>query len=522
MEYHVFVMSCNTDAEKEMAEIFRKLSPENQGALLVEARHFHRIKSEDTRFMVVREHLESVQALWLTLSETVLIELEQSANEGRDVRSCGGEARQIFADYQAGYLHEEDARILIDRIRGAPIVKGYSYIEPDSLDDIRAARPVNSAVSLPVKIESAAYYDKVYGAWLGRCCGCLLGQPVEGWYRDRIAGMLRDTNNYPITRYLASDVGDKLRKKYQISDEGRVYGGKIINWINNISCCPEDDDTNYTILYLKILEEFGSRFTSEDVIYGWLMNIPFFHVCTAERVAYRNFTNLIPPPLSGSYYNAYREWVGAQIRADFFGYICPGDTEKAAEYAWRDGRISHTKNGIYGEMFCAAAIARAAVSMDIWDIIKNGLGQIPEKSRLAEGVKKVFAWHEEGQSWEEAVQSLHRIYDEKNNHHWCHAVTNAMVCVIALLWGEEDFEKTIGIAVCAGFDTDCNAATVGSIIGMITGAKELPEKWVKPLNNKVKSGIDGFALTEISGLARKTAGLARIFASPPAQDSRQL
>jgi ADP-ribosylglycohydrolase len=334
--------------------------------------------------------------------------------------------------------------------------------------------------------------------------------------------MLKDTGNYPITKYFGSDVGDELRKKYQISDEGRVYGGKIINWINNISCCPEDDDTNYTILYLKILEEFGSRFTSEDVIYGWLMNIPFFHVCTAERVAYRNFTNLIPPPLSGSYYNAYREWIGAQIRADIFGYICPGDTERAAEYAWRDGRISHTKNGIYGEMFCAAAIARAAVSMDIRDIIKNGLGQIPEKFRLAEGVKKVFAWYEEGQSWEEAVQNLHGIYDEKNNHHWCHAVTNTMVCVIALLWGEGGFEKTIGIAVCAGFDTDCNAATVGSIIGMITGAKELPEKWVKPLNNKVKSGIDGFALTEISELARRTVALAQTSDSCPVQGSRQL
>jgi ADP-ribosylglycohydrolase len=499
---------CNTDTEAEMAELFKKLSPENQGALLVEARRFHRIKSEDTRFMVIREHLESVQALWLTLSETALIELEQSAGEGRDVRSFEGEARSIFEEYQAGRLHEEAARILIDRIRGSPQVRDYPYIEPASLDDIRKARPKRGDVPLPEKIDSARYYDKVYGAWLGRCCGCLLGQPVEGWYRERITGMLKETGNYPITGYLASNVGEEIRTKYQISDEGRVYGGRIINWINNISCGPEDDDTNYTILYLKIIEEFGSQFTSEDVVYGWLMNVPFFHVCTAERVAYRNFTNLIPPPLSGSYYNAYREWIGAQIRADFFGYMCPGDTEKAAEYAWRDGRISHTKNGIYGEMFCAAMIARSAVSSCIPDIIESGLGEIPEKSRLAEGVQKVFAWHEKGQTWEEALQRLHELYDEKNKHHWCHVISNAMICVIALLWGEGDFEKTIGIAVCAGFDTDCNAATAGSIIGMIYGAEKLPEKWVKPLNNKIKSGIDGFGVTEISELARRTAALA--------------
>jgi ADP-ribosylglycohydrolase len=79
-----------------------------------------------------------------------------------------------------------------------------------------------------------------------------------------------------------------------------------------------------------------------------------------------------------------------------------------------------------------------------------------------------------------------------------------MICTIALLWGEKDLEKTIGIAVCAGFDTDCNAATVGSIVGMIRGANALPEKWVKPLNNRVKSGIDGFNLCEISDLAERT------------------
>ncbi|GHV69491.1 hypothetical protein AGMMS49928_11990 [Spirochaetia bacterium] len=450
-------------------------------------------------------------SMWMTLSETVLTELEQSADEGRDVRAFADEAHAIFDMFKQGYLREDDAKDLLDRIRRAPVAKDYPYIEPASLEDIKRARPQNRRNDPPAKIDRAAYYDKVYGAWLGRCGGCLLGQPVEGWRRDRINGMLKDTGNYPISKYFASDVGEAIREKYNIIDEREVYGSNTINWINNISHAPEDDDTNYTILYLKTLEESGSSFTSEDVAHSWLKNVPIYHVCTAERVAYHNIVDLIMPPLSGSCHNAYREWIGAQIRADFFGYAAPGDTERAAEFAWRDARVSHIKNGIYGEMFCAAMIARAAVSSDIKDIIAGGLGEIPEKSRLAEGIKKVLAWHETEISWEAALQNLYGIYDEKNGHHWCHTISNAMICLIALLWGESDFEKTIGIAVCAGFDTDCNAATVGSVIGMISGAEKLPEKWIKPLNNKLASGIDGFALTEISTLARRTVDLAVSF-----------
>jgi ADP-ribosylglycohydrolase len=79
-----------------------------------------------------------------------------------------------------------------------------------------------------------------------------------------------------------------------------------------------------------------------------------------------------------------------------------------------------------------------------------------------------------------------------------------MICALALLWGGGDFEKTLGIAVCAGFDTDCNGATTGCVIGMMAGAAKIPEKWKGPLNNKIKSGIDGFSLTEISELAERT------------------
>jgi ADP-ribosylglycohydrolase len=352
-------------------------------------------------------------------------------------------------------------------------------------------------------------FDKVYGAWLGRCAGCLLGQPIEGWTRDRIAGLLKETDNYPFKYYISSAIPEELRKKYDVADIADVYGGNLRNWINNVKYMPEDDDTNYTVIGLKVLEKYGLDFTPDDVAESWLANLPILHVCTAERVAYKNLVNRIYPPESASHRNVFREWIGAQIRADFFGYITPGNPELGAEMAWRDASISHVKNGIYGEMFVAAMLSAAAVIDDVEKIIEYGLSQIPEKSRLTEAVKEVLTWKKEGLDWEQAIDRLHRKYNENSSHDWCHTISNAIIVCMGLIYGEKDYEKSIGIAVLCAFDTDCNGATVGSIIGMILGASSLPGKWIDPLNDQLKSGVDGFGLVKISDLAGRTVKIAQ-------------
>lgn len=176
--------------------------------------------------------------------------------------------------------------------------------------------------------------------------------------------------------------------------------------------------------------------------------------------------------------------------------------------AWRDARISHTKNGIYGEMFVAAMLSKAAVCNDIQTIIEAGLSQIPSTSRLYAAIQQVFEWKRSGMDWRSAIDKIHLLYDETKPHHWCHTIPNAMICVISLLWGQGDFTQTIGISVVAGFDTDCNGATTGSVIGMMIGAENLPATWITPLNNTLKSGIGGFNIIKISELAERSLIIA--------------
>ena len=267
---------------------------------------------------------------------------------------------------------------------------------------------------------------------------------------------------------------------------------------------PEDDDTNYTVIGLKILENHGTEFTSEDVAQMWITSLPMGHVSTSERVAYRNIGNLIDAPRCGWWKNPYREWIGAQIRADIFGYVSPGDPEKAAKMAWTDGRISHVKNGIYGEMFIAALLAAAYEERNLTVLIETALGQIPYTSRLYEAIRGILQDFSAGKTLDQAVRKLHDQWNEKDSHDWCHTITNAAAVTISLLYSEMDFEKALGLSMECGYDTDCNGATVGSIIGLMIGYTEIPEKWKSPLTGILKTGVSGFHQISIKELADRT------------------
>ena len=88
-----------------------------------------------------------------------------------------------------------------------------------------------------------------------------------------------------------------------------------------LGCVPRDDDIDYTILGLDNLLKNGMDFTTEDLAEEWLENLPFKQTYTAEKQAYANLVNGIKPPATALYQNPFREWVGAQIRSDIYGYV---------------------------------------------------------------------------------------------------------------------------------------------------------------------------------------------------------
>ena len=316
-----------------------------------------------------------------------------------------------------------------------------------------------------------------------------------------IEGFLRMTGQWPLRGYIRYTVKGEAKKKYPKFAANASF--------DTIDHMPVDDDTNYTTTGFLIVKKYGPDFTPKNVAEFWTQFIPLLATCTAERIAYRNIAMNIAPPDSAFWRNPFREWIGAQIRADAFGYVNVGNPERAADFAWRDASISHVKNGIYGEMFVAAMLAAAPFANDLEELIKIGLSEVPKTSRLHADILKVLSWKKEGIAYEDAVQRIHDRWKETSGHDWCHTITNAVIVAVALLWGEGDFGASICRAILPGYDTDCNGATVGSIFGMMHGLDSIGEEWKAKLNNTLKTSLVGYETVAVDKIARETFDLAK-------------
>lgn len=442
---------------------------------------------------MIKPQYASIQD-WEFYSSAILYEYQQSIEEGLDIEAYK-ELFQAVSNLPKDEYKKKIGDVLFEIVINAKQREDYPYTEPSDLDEIKALR---KAYPLSGKVNKKTLESKIHGAWMGRICGCMLGKTVEGMRTNELVPFLKESGNYPMHRYIyKTDASDEICAKYNFALANRDYADEIDGM-------PVDDDTNYVIMAQQILERFGRDFTSHDVSQAWLAFQPKNAYCTAERVAFRNFVNGYEPPCSATYKNPYREWIGAQIRGDYFGYINPGNPELAAEMAWRDASISHVKNGIYGEMFISAMIAAAAVTDNMENIILAGLAEIPYTSRLYEKMMAVLDDFKAGMSQKDCFAKIHKDYDEYTEHDWCHTISNAVIVTASLLYGGGDFGKSICMAVETGFDTDCNGATIGSILGMANGIDSISDYWKKPINDTLHTSIFGVGTVKISDRVKMT------------------
>ena len=126
---------------------------------------------------------------------------------------------------------------------------------------------------------------------------------------------------------------------------------------------------------------------------------------------------------------------------------------------------------------------------------------MPVRSRFAEIVEQAIAAGESARSEEEL---LDRALAIGAGYNWVHTLNNAALCVAALVYAEGDLDRAVPLVVMGGMDTDCNGATVGSIVGAFQGAEKISAKWKDPLHDTVLSEVIGYHPIAISELARQT------------------
>lgn len=414
-------------------------------------------------------------------------EAEQLSHSGYLVGPLLDEARSAAALADRAALADVSRRLA-----SVPRDPSWPYAEPD--DD---ATLVPLADAMPVlDVDSSAVAGRVHGAWLGRCVGNTMGKPVEGLTPAEVRLYLEAVGQWPQTGYLplldALPAGvSHLHESAPTSAAGRFTD------------VPRDDDLDWTILGLFLLEQHGSALTTRDVADAWLDRLPFTQVFTAERAAYRNLVRGVPVERAAVVDNPYREWIGALIRADVFGLVHPGRPGRAARAALVDARLSHVGNGVFGELWAAALLSVALATDDPREAITISVAAVPPGSRLAGALRGVLDLHAEGRSSGDALAWVDRVLGHYN---WVHTVNNAALIAVGLLWGA-DFTESVALAIAGGRDTDSTAATVGSVYGALHGAASIPASLVGTTHVHVRSAIREFDRIEITELARRTVAL---------------
>ena len=436
---------------------------------------------------------------WVQPEDLLPHELVQSAAEGKttaDIRQrwldAGGDpvpAVSGASPVPASPRLRRVAGELLDELDARPPAPHPD--EPDDWEEIAAI--ITPPPILPVGDD---YPSRVAGAWAGRAAGCLLGKPVEKIPRQGIEEIARATGNWPLRGYFtAVGLPPAVAERWPWNRRSAPT-----SLTENIAGMPEDDDLNYSMLALTLLEQYGRGFTTENVAQLWLDDLPAGRVFTAERAAYRNLLDGCSPEESNRCRNPFREWIGALIRADVFGWTSPGRLGEAARLAGVDARLSHTRNGVYGAMWAAALASAAMVASDIDEVLDAAQGCVPPASRLAEAIatgrKAACAGLDDGlgqlhDRFAGLTDGLDQLHDRFAGLHWVHVLNNAATIAFALEYGGGDFGNSVCAAVTAGWDTDSAGATVGGVVGALVGADGIGSQWLDPIDGRVATSLPG-------------------------------
>lgn len=308
------------------------------------------------------------------------------------------------------------------------------------------------------------FRDKLAGCWAGKNIGGVLGAPFEG--------------------------------KRQVND--------VDFYTQDLSMGPPpNDDLDLQIVWLAAVERYGRNVNAGILGEYWLSYVIPNWVEYGTGKA--NLRAGLMPPISGVLDNTYKDSCGCYIRSEVWACLAPGHPEIAARYAYEDAIVDHGNEGMYGEIFFAALQSAAFVESDVRKLLDIGLSYIPEDSATSRAIRKAIECYDGKVDFHEARKRIHNtapgtfgiqgiklrdIPTEGNEGMEIgapgfDAPENVAFTVAGWLYGEGDFGKSLCLANACGEDTDCTCATLGATMGIILGASGLPEKWTKPLDDKI-------------------------------------
>lgn len=350
-------------------------------------------------------------------------------------------------------------------------------------------------------ISDQEYIERVYAGVLGKIIGVYVGRPLEGWSYERIMAEIGEIRYY---------VNDRLRFPLIVTD----------------------DDISGTFTFIRALEDAGrgADIPARDIGQSWLNYIIEGRTIlwwgglgnSTEHTAYLRLKAGIPAPQSGSIARngkVVAEQIGAQIFIDSWAMVVPGDPEQAADLARRAASVSHDCEAIYGAQVLAAMESLAFVESDLNRLLDAAVRWIPRDCVIYRLIADLREWRAGEPDWRHAREKLVGAYGYDKYGGNCHIVPNHGVIHLALLYGDDDFSRSLTIANTAGWDTDCNSGNVGCLLGIKKGLAAFAgdRDWRGPVADRLYvSSADGRrAVTDALTVAARLANLSRSLQNLP-------
>ena len=338
--------------------------------------------------------------------------------------------------------------------------------------------------------------ERVYAGVLGKLVGVYLGRPFEQWTHERIERELGEIDGY-VTGHPA------------IEPEKRTNPLVLT-----------DDDVSGTFTFVRALEDFGPGVTPKqigDTWLNWIVEERSTHWwggtgVSTEHTAFLRLKDGMRPPATGSAAvngKVLSEQIGAQIFVDGWAMACPGDPEKAADYARRAASVSHDGEAVLAAQVVAGMEALAFVEDDIDELLDAGAALLPADSVIRAVIADTRAWHAADGDWRRTRARIDERYGYHRYRGICHVVPNHALIVLALLYGEGDFDRSLTIVNTAGWDTDCNSGNVGCLLGIRNGLGGISERWREPVRDRmyISSADGGRSITDAATEAVRLACL---------------
>lgn len=354
---------------------------------------------------------------------------------------------------------------------------------------ITAGLSVNAALAGERTITRSELIEKTSGFWIGQLVGNFMGFPFETVYVEEAMPLLVDRYYTP-----------PLAKEHNLRINGDDHRAFTPYMFTAFDGAYSDDDTDIEFVTLHAVEKYGLDINHTQITEAWKTHINR-RIWVANRVARDLMARgLVAPDTGRKENNQHWFQIDPQLVNEIWSAFYPGMVTKAVQRAEWGARITNDSWGVHPTLAYAAMISEAFFSDDPQHLVQTAMKHIPAEGPLYEGMVDLLRWYEENpDDWRATRQKLHdKYYRYKKDGYEApvsvvSSLINGLCGVMAVLYGEGDFAKSVGIAVSAGYDCDNQAATVGGLLGVMHGASAIPEKltheglpkgrWDKPFND---------------------------------------